>query len=128
MAEKMAEAPPSPQKNKCRVDAQSPVFNVSNNPKPRAKKEDVASLDDASEGGGGKGISFRPDQPNLHLATKEQLMVALEMILNAERDAKEEHVGDVSDNENGNDGGDGDATCDELDDLWQRRGRHGRRR
>ena len=72
MAEKLAEAPPSPQKKKCRVAAQSPVFKVSNNPKPRAKKEDVASLDDASKGSGGKGISFRPDQPNLHLATKEQ--------------------------------------------------------
>ena len=89
-----AEAPPSPQKKKCRVNAQSPVFKVSNNPKPRAKKEDVASLDDASEGGGGKGISFRPDQPNLHPATKEQLMAALKKITNEERDAEDEVVGD----------------------------------
>ena len=108
MAEKMAEAPPSPQKKKCRVAAQSPVFKVSNNPKSRAKKEDVASLDDASKGRSGKGISFRPDQPNPHLETKEQLTAALEKILDAEQDAKEEHVGDVGDNENGDNGGDGE--------------------
>jgi hypothetical protein len=70
------------------------VFKVSNNPKPRAKKENVASLDDAREGGSGKGISFRPDQPNLHLAMKEQLMAALKKITDEERDAKEEVVGD----------------------------------
>jgi hypothetical protein len=108
MAEKRAEAPPSPQKKKCRVDAQSPVFKVSNNPKPHTKKEDVASLDDASEGGGGKGISFRPDQPNLHLATKEQLMAALKKLTDEERDAKEEVVGDdekvVGDDEVSDDG------------------------
>ncbi len=40
-------------------------------------KEDVALLEDASEGGSDKGISFRPDQPNLHLATKEQLMTPM---------------------------------------------------
>ena len=96
LAEKMAEAPPSPQKKKCHVDAQSPVFKVSNNPKPRAKKEDVTSLNDTSEGSGDKGISFRPDQPNLRLATKEQLMAALKKITNEERDAEEEVVGDDS--------------------------------
>ena len=35
-AEKMAEAPPAPQKKKCQVTAQSPVYKVSNNPKPIA--------------------------------------------------------------------------------------------
>ncbi len=83
MAEKMAEAP-----------TQSPVFKVSNNPKPRAKKEDVASLNDANKGGGDKGISFRPDQPNLCLATKEQLMAVLKKITDEEQDAEEEVVGD----------------------------------
>ena len=79
-------------------------------PTPSEKKEDVTSLDDASEGGGGKGISFRPDhkkityekkcrvtapssisfrpdQPYLHQATNEK-------ISNEERDAEEEQVGD----------------------------------
>ena len=104
MAEKMAEAPPSPQKKKCQVAARSSVYKVSNNPKPRAKKEVDASLNDASKGGGGKGISFRPDQPYLHHATKEQLMAALEKIINAKRDAEEEHVGDDGDDKNGDDG------------------------
>jgi hypothetical protein len=39
MAEKMAEAPPSPQNKKCRVAGPSTVYKVSNNLKPRAKKE-----------------------------------------------------------------------------------------
>ena len=104
MAEKMAEAPTSPQKKKCRVDAQSPVFKVSNNPKPRAKKEDVTSLDDVSEGGSGKGLSFRPDHPNLHLLTKEQLIAALKKITDEERDAEEEVVGDDGYNEVSYDG------------------------
>ena len=104
MAEKMAEAPPSPQKKKCCVNAQSPFFKISNNPKPCAKKEDVASLDDASEGGDGKGISFRSDQPNLHHATKEQLMAALKMITDKEQDAKEEVVGDDGYNKVSDDG------------------------
>jgi len=104
MAEKMAEAPPTPQKKKCQVAAQSPAFNVSNNPKPRAKKEDVASLDNVIEGGGGKGISFRPDQLNLHLATKEQLTAALKKIIDEDREAEKEHVGDNGYNEVGEDG------------------------
>ena len=104
MAEKVAEAPSSPQKKKCQVAVQSSVYKVSNNPKPRAKKEDDALFDDASKGGGGKGISFRPDQPYLHHAPKEQLMAALKKIINAEQDAKDEHVGDDGDDENGNDG------------------------
>ena len=52
------------------------------------------------------GISFSPDQPNLHLATKEQLTAALEKILDAKRDAEEVHVGDDGDDENDDDGGD----------------------
>ncbi len=68
------------------------------------------SPDGASEGGGGDGgadgkqqqqqqrqnkagNNGRPDQPNLHLATKEQLTAALEKILDAERDAEEERAG-----------------------------------
>jgi len=42
-----------------------------------------------SKGSGGKDISFSPDQPNLHLTTKEQLMVALKKIFDAERDVEE---------------------------------------
>jgi hypothetical protein len=117
LAEKIAEAPPSPQKKKCKV-----AFNVSNNPTPRAKKEDVASLEDAFRPDQPNlhpatkeqltaalkkiGISFSPDQPNLHLATKEQLTAALEKILDAKRDAEEVHVGDDGDDENDDDGGD----------------------
>jgi hypothetical protein len=96
MAEKMAEAPPSPQNKKCRVA--SSVYKVSNNPKPCAKKEVDASLNYASKGGGGKGISFRPDQPYLHHATKEQLTAVLKKTNDEELDADKEHVRD-----NGND-------------------------
>jgi hypothetical protein len=121
-AEKNADAPPSPQKKK---------YKVSNNPKPsampkpkhapevpnnpRAKKEGIALLDDASKEGGGNGgadgkgaragNNGRPDQPYLHLATKEQLMAALKKILDVERDAEEEHVGDNGKDKNGDDGG-----------------------
>ena len=102
IAEKMAEAPPSPQNKKCRVA--SSVYKISNNPKPRAKKEVDASLNDASKGGGGKGISFRPDQPYLHHATKEQLTAALKKINDKELDAEKEHVGDNGYDEVGEDG------------------------
>jgi thioredoxin len=46
------------------------------------------------DGAGGGGGGGKTDQPNLHLATKEQLVAALESILDAERDAEEERAGD----------------------------------
>lgn len=73
------------------------------------EETDVKSSDDASSGGaeGGstgsdnmrqqrqnKSSNGKSDQPNLHLATKEQLMAALEKILDAERDAEEENTDD----------------------------------
>ena len=133
LAEKIAEAPPSSQKKKCKV-----TFKVSNNPTPRAKKEDVASLEDAFRPDQPNlhpatkeqltavlekmGISFSPDQPNLHLATKEQMTAALEKILDAKRDTKEVDVGDDGDDENDDDGvdceyklhGGGVSSCAQL--------------
>jgi thioredoxin len=75
-------------------------------PEEAAEKK---SSDDASSGGAEGGSAGRdntrqqrqnmssngkPDQPNLHLATKEQLVAALERILDAERDAEVENADD----------------------------------
>ena len=64
-----------------------------------AKKEDVALLEDASEGGGDKGIYFRPDQPNLQLtaahvdrmAARESKRIAAEGRLKATHENAEKY-------------------------------------
>ncbi len=52
-----------------------------------------------SSNGGGTGGGKSVDQPNLHLATKEQLLAEIEKRLDAERDAQLEEEGDDDDDD-----------------------------